>query len=310
MSIRTIQNPILRGFNPDPSILRVGRDFYIATSTFEWFPGVQIHHSRDLAHWRLLTRPLTRVSQLDLVGNADSGGVWAPCLSHDGEKFHLVYSDVKNWKGGWMGGHKECHNYLVTADSIEGPWSEPIPLNSSGFDPSLFHDTDGRKWLVNLLWDHRRTDGRAFAGIVLQEYSPGEQRLVGPIRKICEGTGLGYTEGPHLYRRGDWYYLMLAEGGTSYDHAVSTARSRSLEGPLRIRSRQPDLHVCRDVGKAAKGGPRLAGGAGRRAAVDRASLQPTVCGSVLCAGSGNGDPAVRVDGGWLAAAGSRREHAE
>ena len=99
-----IRNPILPGFNPDPSILRVGEDYYIATSTFEWFPGVQIHHSRDLESWRLLTRPLRRASQLDMRGDPDSCGIWAPCLSHDGERFHLIYTDVKRYGRTTTGG--------------------------------------------------------------------------------------------------------------------------------------------------------------------------------------------------------------
>ena len=94
-SAAVITNPILRGFNPDPSIVRVGDDYYIATSTFEWFPGVQIHHSRDLVHWRLLARPLNRASQLDMRGDPDSCGVWAPCLTHSDVLFHLIYTDVK-----------------------------------------------------------------------------------------------------------------------------------------------------------------------------------------------------------------------
>ena len=135
-----ITNPILTGFNPDPSICRVGDDFYIATSTFDWFPGVQIHHSRDLVHWHLLTRPLTRVSQLNMKGNPDSCGVWAPNLTYKDGMFYLVYTDVKRFDGRW----KDTHNYLVTATEIDGEWSDPIYLNSSGFDPSLFHDEDGR----------------------------------------------------------------------------------------------------------------------------------------------------------------------
>jgi xylan 1,4-beta-xylosidase len=85
----TVTNPVLPGFHPDPSILRVGTDYYLATSTFQWYPGVAIYHSRDLIHWRLAARPLDRLTQLDMRGNADSGGIWAPCLSHDGEQFHL-----------------------------------------------------------------------------------------------------------------------------------------------------------------------------------------------------------------------------
>ena len=112
----TIQNPVLRGFNPDPSILRVGDDYYIATSTFEWFPGVRIHHSRDLVHWRLLTHALTRKSQLDMVGNPPSGGVWAPCLSHHDGIFYLVFTNVRNCSGGFV----DAHNYVVTSPPHSG----------------------------------------------------------------------------------------------------------------------------------------------------------------------------------------------
>ncbi|MCC5850615.1 MAG: glycoside hydrolase family 43 protein [Verrucomicrobia bacterium] len=226
--MKTILNPILPGFNPDPSICRRGDDYYIATSTFEWFPGVQIHHSRDLVHWRLLTRPLDRLTQLDLRGVPDSGRVWAPALSWAHDRFWLIYTDVKN-----MGTFKDTHNYLVTAPDITGPWSDPVYLNSSGFDPSLFHDADGRQWLVNMRWDHRQGRNR-FNGIVLQEYDHNAGRLVGPISHIFAGSGLGCTEGPHLFRRDGWVYLMTAEGGTGHNHAVTMARSRELTGPYEV----------------------------------------------------------------------------
>jgi xylan 1,4-beta-xylosidase len=239
-----IRNPILPGFNPDPSILRVGDDYYIATSTFEWFPGVQIHHSRDLADWRLLTRPLRRAGQLDMRGDPDSCGIWAPCLSHDGERFHLIYTDVKRYgrttTGGAAGASlRDFHNYLVTADAIDGDWSDPIYLNSSGFDPSLFHDEDGRKWLLNMLWDHRPGRNR-FAGIVAQLYSPEARALIGERSLIFEGTPLGLTEAPHLYKRGGYYYLITAEGGTQWNHAVTMARSKNLLGPYELH---PDVYI-------------------------------------------------------------------
>ncbi|NDW06952.1 glycoside hydrolase family 43 protein [Jiella pacifica] len=233
----TIQNPILPGFNPDPSIVRVGDDYYVATSTFEWYPGVQIHHSRDLKNWRLVARPLTRAQQLDMRGDPDSGGVWAPDLSYADGLFWLIYTDVKRRDGAW----KDTHNYLVTAPAIDGPWSDAIRLNSSGFDPSLFHDEDGRKWLVNMVWNHNfGPAGQRFGGILVQEYSPGEGRLVGPVRNIYRGTDHLFTEGPHLYRRDGWYYLLTAEGGTGYDHAVTMARSKTLEGPYET---DPAKHV-------------------------------------------------------------------
>jgi len=240
-----IKNPILPGFNPDPSIIRVGEDYYIATSTFEWYPGVQIHHSRDLVHWRLLTRPLRRASQLNMLGDPDSCGIWAPCLSYSDGTFYLVYTDVKRYgrttqAGSSGASFRDFHNYLVTSDRIDGDWSDPVYLNSSGFDPSLFHDDDGRKYLVNQLWDHRPGRNR-FAGIVLQEYSVRERKLVGERRNIFKGTPLGFTEGPHLYKRGGYYYLLTAEGGTGWGHAVTFARSRELAGPYELHPRNPIL---------------------------------------------------------------------
>lgn len=239
--MNTIKNPVLRGFNPDPSILRVGDDYYIATSTFEWFPGVQIHHSRDLVNWHLLTHALTRTSQLDLRGNPNSGGVWAPDLSYHDGTFYLIYTDVKSLD--WI--YNDSHNYLVTATDIMGPWSEPIYLNSSGFDPSLFHDEDGRKWLLNMQWDFR-PNHNIFAGILIQEYSPTEQKLVGPIRNIFKGTSIKLTEGPHLYKQAGYYHLMTAEGGTVYEHAVTMARSKNIFGPYEIHPQNPVLTSSAD----------------------------------------------------------------
>ncbi|HOJ76985.1 MAG TPA: glycoside hydrolase family 43 protein [Bacillota bacterium] len=234
--MKYITNPILPGFNPDPSILRVGDDYYIATSTFEWFPGVQIHHSRDLIHWQLIARPLNRISQLDMRGNPCSGGIWAPCLSYDNGVFYLIYTDVKHFDGTVA----DCHNYLVTATEITGEWSEPVYLNSSGFDPSLFHDDDGRKWLLNMVWDFRKGRNR-FGGILLQEYSVEEKKLIGPVYNIFKGTKFGLTEAPHLYKHKGYYYLMTAEGGTFWEHAVTMARSQTLIGPYEVDPENPVL---------------------------------------------------------------------
>jgi xylan 1,4-beta-xylosidase len=250
----TIRNPILPGFNPDPSIVRVGDEYYVATSTFEWYPGVQIHHSRDLVDWRLVTRPLNRASQLDMRGNPDSCGVWAPDLSHANGRFHLIYSDVKRYGQTTIDGARgaslrDFHNYWVTAEHIDGPWSDPVHLNSSGFDPALFHDDDGRSWLLNMLWDHR-PGGRRFAGIVAQEMDLANGGLLGERRLIFEGTSLGFTEGPHLYKRDGWYHLLVAEGGTERNHAVVMARSRSLFGPYEVH---PDGPVLTAAGKQSAG---------------------------------------------------------
>ncbi len=236
-----LHNPILRGFHADPSICRVGEDYYIATSTFEWYPGVQIHHSTDLVNWRLVARPLRRATQLDMRGNPDSCGIWAPCLSFADGKFWLVYTDVKRFDGAF----KDAHNYIVTCDRIDGDWSDPTYVTSSGFDPSLFHDEDGRKWFVNMRWNHRGTGTGlnpahdCFDGIELQEWHP-ERGLLGEVQTIYTGTDLGLTEAPHLFKRNGWYYLTTAEGGTGYDHAVTMARSRSITGPYETH---PNKHL-------------------------------------------------------------------
>jgi len=228
-----IENPIIRGFNPDPSIIRVEDDYYIATSTFEWFPGIQIHHSKDLINWHLIKRPLNRVSQLDLRGVPDSCGVWAPCLSYDNGIFYLVYSNVKSFSGAW----KDTHNYLITATDINGEWSDPIFLNSRGFDGSLFHNDDGKKWYVSMLLDHRK--GKTFGGIILQEFDPKTGKLIGPEHNIFKGSSLGLTEGPHLYKKDGYYYLLTAEGGTEYGHAATMARSGNIKGPYEISPNHP-----------------------------------------------------------------------
>ena len=239
-----IENPILRGFNPDPSFCRAGDDYYIATSTFEWYPGVQIHHSRDLVNWTLAARPLSRASQLDMRGNPDSCGVWAPSLSYADGLFWLVYTDVKRYDGSY----KDAHNYIVTAESVSGPWSDPVYANSSGFDPSLFHDDDGRKWFLNMVWDHHGTQSLPqrhreshFGGILLQEFDVDSGALAGPIRNIFRGSELDFVEAPHLYKRNGWYYLITAEGGTGYQHAVTHCRSRDLGGPYELHPENPLL---------------------------------------------------------------------
>lgn len=150
-----------------------------------------------------------------------------------------MYTDVKRKDGSF----KDAHNYIVHSPRIDGPWSDPIYANSSGFDPSLFHDPrTGKKWFTNMLWDHRRRGGllgsSAFAGIVLQEFDAAAGRLAGPKRTVYAGTELALVEGPHLYWRDGWYYLLTAEGGTGYEHAVTLARARDVWGPYEDHPRR------------------------------------------------------------------------
>ncbi len=220
-----IINPVLHGFNPDPSFVRVGDTYYIANSTFEWWPGVRLHQSQDLVHWTLLNSPLTRTSQINMRGIPSSGGVWAPDLSYADGKFWLVYSNIEVVNGAF----KDGINYLITADDINGPWSEPIELDRTGFDASLFHDDDGRKYLVQQTWDFR-PGHHAFDGITLTEYDPVEHKLLPSTRRtLWRGTDVKIVEGPHLLKKDGYYYLFCAEGGTQYEHQESVARSKSLD---------------------------------------------------------------------------------
>lgn len=220
-----ISNPVLTGFHADPSMIRVGDTYYIANSTFEWFPGVRLHESKDLVHWNILPSPLSRSSQLDMRGNPSSGGIWAPDLSYADGRFWLIYTDVKVVNGAF----KDCTNYLVTAEDIHGPWSEPVRINGVGFDASLFHDDDGRKYLVQQTWDFREYHHQ-FDGITLTEFDVDTMKLKPETaRTIWDGTSVKVTEGPHLYKKDGWYYLFAAEGGTVYEHQESVARSRTLD---------------------------------------------------------------------------------
>ncbi|WP_354692204.1 glycoside hydrolase family 43 protein [Phytobacter sp. RSE-02] len=220
-----IQNPILSGFNPDPSIIRVDDTYYIANSTFEWFPGVRLHESKDLEHWNLLPSPLSTTALLDMKGNPSSGGIWAPDLSYADGKFWLVYTDVKVTEGAF----KDMTNYLTTATDIRGPWTDPIKLNGVGFDASLFHDDDGRKYLVQQTWDHREYH-HPFDGITLTEFDTRTLKLKPETaRTLYRGTAVALVEGPHLYKINGYYYLFAAQGGTVFTHQEVVARSKTLD---------------------------------------------------------------------------------
>ena len=223
-----IKNPVLPGFNADPSIIRVDDTYYIANSTFEWFPGVRLHESKDLVHWNLLPSALSTTTLLDMKGNPSSGGIWAPDLSYADGKFWLIYTDVKVTDGSF----KDCINYLITAEDIRGPWSDPIVLNTAGFDASLFHDEDGRKYLINQYWDPRSYH-HPFYGIMCTEFSEEEGKLIGEPWVIYKGTEDKFTEGPHLYQWNGYYYLFVSYGDLQSDggYQIRQFRSEKPTGP-------------------------------------------------------------------------------
>ena len=224
-----LHNPVVRGFAPDPSMVRVGDRYYVATSSFEWFPTIPIHRSRDLAHWEYAGHVRGAVPGDSLAGVPDSGGIWAPSLSWDGERFWMTYSVVRSVGTPYF----DADTYITTASDIGGKWSAPQRVVSHGFDPALFHD-EGRLWLLNLQNDHR-PGGRRFAGIVATELDRDTLAPAGPTHLLLQHERL--VEGPKLVRRGDWYYLLLAEGGTGFEHGVLVARGRTVTGPYEVDDR-------------------------------------------------------------------------
>lgn len=234
MSASTLINPILRGFNPDASITRVGADYYIATSTFEWLPGVDIYHSTDLVNWEFAAAPLEDRVNVDLRGNEDSASIWAPNLSYAQGRFWLVFTDVKS-----RGPMRDMLNYVISAPDIRGPWTEPVFINASGFDPALFHDGQ-RHYFLNMLYDHR-PEKPSFAGLVMQEIDLATLELTGDRRHFFTGTDLGVCEGPTLMKRDGYYYLLAAAGGTGYSHAATVCRSENVWGPYQVSPFHPLL---------------------------------------------------------------------
>jgi xylan 1,4-beta-xylosidase len=235
-----IENPVLRGFNPDPSILRVGDEYVIATSTFEFQPAVRIHRSSDLATWEVAGHAL---DDLDLRGVPDSGGVWAPSLSYADGEFWLAYSVVHTMDGD----DKDIENWLVTGPSPLGPWSEPVFLGSRGFDFSFFHDDDGTHWIVGVQWDHR-PEFSSFSGIVVEQYLPDEKRTSGEAHRIYSENGL--VEGPNLYKVDGQYLLLLAAGGTGWNHGICAARSPELLGTYSRDDAEAVMTTRHDPGAA------------------------------------------------------------
>lgn len=224
-----LHNPIFKGFNPDPAICRKGDDYYVAVSTFEWFPGIPIYHSKDMKHWELLTHVLTDDTTPNLTKLPSAKGIWAPCLTYNEaeDMFYVIYGVMNSMNARYF----DVNNYLIKSKSIEGPWSEPVYLTSSGFDASILHDDDGRKYIVSLEWETR--EGYEKPGVICcVEYDPETEHVVGYPKRIWRGaTDRGCIEAPHLTKRDGWYYIMCAEGGTGYNHAVTMGRSRNVWGP-------------------------------------------------------------------------------
>ncbi|MFS2223119.1 glycoside hydrolase family 43 protein [Pantoea sp. B65] len=221
-----VQNPILKGFNPDPAICRRGDDYYIAVSSFEWFPAIPVYHSRDLSHWTLHTHVINDRHLLDLRKLRSAKGIWAPCLTWSEAEglFYVLYGVMNSMNGRYF----DVDNYLVSAENIEGPWSEPVYLHSAGYDASLVHDDDGRKWVVAVDWETRDNYQGAISVV---EYNAESRSLIGYPQRIWSGAFEIGAEGAHITKRNGYYYLMCAEGGTGYGHCVTMGRARNIFGP-------------------------------------------------------------------------------
>ncbi|MBN1416240.1 MAG: family 43 glycosylhydrolase [Bacteroidales bacterium] len=216
-------NPVIPGFHPDPGICRVGEDYYLVTSTFEYFPGVPVFHSRDLINWHQIGHCLTRKSQLNLDKAAISGGIFAPTIRYHNGIYYMITMNT-NYGG----------NFYVTAIDPSGPWSEPVWLGECIMDASLLFDDNGTVY-------YTRHAGGENGYIAQRTIDLATGQLQGSLQNIWEGTGGIWPEGPHLYKINDTYYLMIAEGGTSYNHMETIARSGSPWGPFTANPYNPIL---------------------------------------------------------------------
>ena len=237
-----IQNPILPGFNPDPCICRKGGDYYIAVSSFEWFPGIPIYHSKDMKNWELYAHALQNADNPDLKKLPSAKGIWAPCLTYceQDDLFYVVYGVMNSMNARYF----DVDNFLITAKDPKGPWSEPVYLHSTGFDASLFHDDDGRKYVIALEWE-TRTEYEKPGPISIMEYDSEVRQMIGMPRQIWRGgTDRGCIEAPHLTRHNGYYYIMCAEGGTGYYHSVTMGRSKNIFGPYEPDPCNPIVTSC------------------------------------------------------------------
>lgn len=219
------RNPVLPGFHPDPSIVKVGGDFYAVTSTFSWYPGLPILHSTDLVNWRIIGNAIDRPGMLDFSGIGTNRGLFAPAITHHDGRFWIVNTCIE------CGG-----NFVITADNPAGPWSDPVWLGFGGIDPSLHFEADGTAWIVYNDAPPGPPEYEGHRAIWLQQFDPAAMKML-PRRVLLRDKGVDpaakpvWAEGPHIYKVGEWYYLLTAEGGTADQHSQTIYRSKALQGP-------------------------------------------------------------------------------
>lgn len=227
------RNPVIRGFNPDPSICRVGNSYYLVTSSFEYFPGIPIYHSTDLLNWELIGHCITRETQLKMEGIKASGGIWAPTIRYYNGRFYVTAT------------FSEHGNFIVYTDNPSSEWSDPIWTDMDGIDPSIFFENGKMYYCAN---DCGSRGGNG-EGISLAEMNPETGKVIGEIKRIWTGTGGGFLEAPHIYHIGEWYYLLAAEGGSGFGHMTTAARSRNLFGEYEACPDNPILTNRHDTSK-------------------------------------------------------------
>lgn len=219
------RNPVIPGFHPDPSIVKVGKDFYAVTSTFSWYPGLPILHSTDLVNWRIIGNAIDRPGMLDFSGIGTNRGLFAPAITHHDGRFWIVNTCIE------CGG-----NFVITAENPAGPWSDPVWLGFGGIDPSLHFEADGTAWVVYNDAPPAEPRYEGHRALWLQQFDPQGLRML-PERTLLVDGGVDpaakpvWAEGPHIYKVDGWYYLMAAEGGTADQHSQTIYRSRTLKGP-------------------------------------------------------------------------------
>ncbi|MBQ3657769.1 MAG: glycoside hydrolase family 43 protein [Bacteroidales bacterium] len=215
------KNPVIPGYHPDPSVCRVGDDFYLVNSSFCYFPGVPLFHSKDLINWEQIGNVLDRENQLPLSGTNFWTGIYAPTIRYHNGTFYMIVTNVNVTPGG---------NFLVYTEDINDKWSDPVFLKQGGIDPSLYFE-NGKTFMVSNPDD----------GIWLCEINPKTGEQLSESRNIWNGTGGRYPEAPHIYKKDGYYYLMLAEGGTEFGHKVTIARSKNIYGPYESNPANPIL---------------------------------------------------------------------
>lgn len=227
-------NPIIKGFNPDPSVCRVGEDYYLVTSTFEYFPGIPVYHSRDLVNWEIIGHCIERKEQLPLDKAKSSGGIWAPTIRYNNGRFYVTAT----FDG--MG------NFIVSSDNPSTGWSDAVWTDFSGIDPSMLFEDGKMYYCANDIGERQKKFGQ---GVSVAQMSPDTGEVIGEIERVWQGEGGGWIEAPHIYHIGEYYYIIAAEGGTGVGHHEVLGRSRNIFGPYENYPQNPILTNRNDCSK-------------------------------------------------------------